>query len=81
MMNVDEGAAVTDRRQWFESVARYTALGGLVAVTACLAARGGSSSCPRRTLTCRDCRLLSRCELPAGRAARGVPENKERADG
>jgi hypothetical protein len=65
-----------NRRQWIESVARWIFSAIIVVISSVLAQRRWRSGCLQVVSTCRDCRLLNRCELPAASGFRTQPRTK-----
>jgi len=62
------------RRQWCQTVLRWTALGGIAALSAVLLGRDRSpSDCPRESAVCRGCAALSDCHLPQAIAEKRRP--------
>ncbi|MFO7908109.1 MAG: hypothetical protein ACQESR_13035 [Planctomycetota bacterium] len=61
-----------NRRQWIEGLTRHAMLGSVVTVVTYLASRRLKSGCSESASTCRSCRWLSRCSLPASQSAKGT---------
>ena len=59
-----------DRREWLRSAARYTILGTLGLGTAALVRHGGGADDCHKRLSCGQCALLGRCELPQAASTR-----------
>lgn len=72
----EEPLAVTrgrqNRRQWIEGLLRHAMLGTVALIVTYLASRRLKSGCSASSSTCRSCRWLSRCSLPAARSAKGT---------